>query len=169
MSFQKEYEDFLIHYGVPGMKWGHRKSQHANYTTSMVERDRALYGDKNVRRINDAMHKGQSYMEARHRVGNKNYKQGKRRMRAAKALGILGTAAGLGVAAVGDAKARYFNKNYANRPLFGAGEYGDAKSLKKSAQALQIAGLVTGGGSALGAALLSKNARKKLKKYSAYK
>lgn len=26
MSFKEEYSDYLVHYGVPGMKWGVRKS-----------------------------------------------------------------------------------------------------------------------------------------------
>ena len=78
MSFQKEYEDYLAHYGVPGMKWGHRKSQAKGYTDKAVKRDRALYGDRKVRKINSKMLKGASYMQARHEVGEREYKKGDR-------------------------------------------------------------------------------------------
>lgn len=46
MKFQERYEDYLMHFGIPGMRWGHRKSQAKGYSNKAVKRDRAMYGDK---------------------------------------------------------------------------------------------------------------------------
>ena len=78
MKFQERYDDYLMHYGVPGMRWGHRKSQAKGYSNKAVKRDRAIYGDQKVRKINSKMLKGASYMQARHEVGAREYKKGDR-------------------------------------------------------------------------------------------
>lgn len=63
MSFQNEYEDFLAHYGVKGMKWGVHKSVYKNMTKS--ER-KALRG---VAESAAERH----YAEARYNRFNKRY------------------------------------------------------------------------------------------------
>lgn len=86
MNFQERYEDYLIHYGVPGMRWGHRKSQAKGYSDKAVKRDRAMYGDRRVRKINSKMLKGASYMQARHEVGAREYRKGDRLNKAGRIL-----------------------------------------------------------------------------------
>lgn len=42
MSLQKEYESYLAHYGVPGMKWGVRKEQYKSMTRMQKKSLKAL-------------------------------------------------------------------------------------------------------------------------------
>lgn len=34
MNYKQEYANYLEHYGVPGTRWGHRKSQASGYRCS---------------------------------------------------------------------------------------------------------------------------------------
>lgn len=56
------HSDFLAHYGVPGMKWGHRKGPSTldrykkhKKTEKQYNEDLALYGKKGAKRIADDM------------------------------------------------------------------------------------------------------------------
>lgn len=59
------YDDYLTHYGVPGMKWGRRKNE--NYSSDQRARDSQIYGNSGVKRINKNMNKGESVSTARSR------------------------------------------------------------------------------------------------------
>lgn len=57
----------LMHYGVPGMRWGRRKTPQAeNYSTKQRAQDRALYGRGGEKRINKRMLSGEGIKTARH-------------------------------------------------------------------------------------------------------
>lgn len=68
------YDDYLMHYGVLGMKWGHRKSTNAsnknshnkNYTDKQRKNDRAFYGQRGEKRINKKLNEGYGLRGARH-------------------------------------------------------------------------------------------------------
>ena len=69
--WQYNYTDELYHYGVLGMKWGRRKSQRqqtkaANYSSKQRSRDKAIYGEGAVKRIDKRMQEGAGIQEARH-------------------------------------------------------------------------------------------------------
>ena len=59
-----EYEDYLEHYGVKGMKWGKRK-RNPNYSDDQMKRDSQVYGKRGAKRINKNMNKGDSVSTAR--------------------------------------------------------------------------------------------------------
>lgn len=58
-------DDTLAHYGVKGMRWGHRKTQSENYSDQQVKRDVQVYGKRGARRINTALNDGDSISVAR--------------------------------------------------------------------------------------------------------
>lgn len=69
MGYYSVYNDeFLIHHGVKGMRWGIRKdrNRNPNYSSKQRIRDRKLYGRGAERRINKRMNKGESVQSARH-------------------------------------------------------------------------------------------------------
>jgi len=56
----------LYHHGVKGMKWGVRKdNRNPNYSESQRRRDRRIYSESGVRRINKSMNRGESISGAR--------------------------------------------------------------------------------------------------------
>lgn len=56
----------LTHYGIKGMKWGHRKSSYnTDYSSDQRKRDRQIYGKRGERRINLALNNGDSISVAR--------------------------------------------------------------------------------------------------------
>ena len=67
--------DYLIHYGVKGMKWGVRKDRgsltggrskwNSNYSETQRTRDQAISGRGGVRRIHKSMNNGQTVSGAR--------------------------------------------------------------------------------------------------------
>lgn len=59
-----DYEDYLEHYGVKGMKWGKRK-RNSNYSDDQMKRDSQVYGKRGAKRINKNMNKGDSVSTAR--------------------------------------------------------------------------------------------------------
>ena len=48
-------QDYLMHHGVKGMKWGVRKDPNPNYSSEQQRRDYQVYGKSGVRRINRNM------------------------------------------------------------------------------------------------------------------
>lgn len=60
-------DDFLMHHGVKGMRWGVRKDRkNQNYSYQQRTRDRKLYGHGAEKRINKRMNNGESIQSARH-------------------------------------------------------------------------------------------------------
>lgn len=58
--------DYLIHYGVKGMKWGvHKEPQNSAYSAKQRKRDLDVYGRGGVKRINRSMNEGSSISGAR--------------------------------------------------------------------------------------------------------
>lgn len=66
-----DLEEFLIHYGVKGMKWGVRKdrknqnARNSNYTEQQRKRDKQIYGRRGSKRINRSMNRGNTISVAR--------------------------------------------------------------------------------------------------------
>lgn len=92
MGYYSVYNDeFLMHHGVKGMKWGVRKSRNRNpdYSSKQRIRDRKLYGRGAEKRINRRMNNGESVQSARHNeVVKKN-----RKRKAKNVAAVVGSAA----------------------------------------------------------------------------
>jgi len=61
-------DEFLEHYGVPGMKWGKRKSKTTlatGYSKSQYNYDRGQMGNRYAKRVNKRVGKGDSVEDAR--------------------------------------------------------------------------------------------------------
>ena len=90
----------LYHYGVKGMKWGHRKSNavNKNYTAKQRKQDRAFYGSRGEKRINKKLNQGHGLRGARHYEAERKERNAKRKKmvqkgvrRATKVLGTIGS------------------------------------------------------------------------------
>jgi len=104
-TIEEEFEDYLAHFGVPGMKWGQRKRElnadNPNYTNDQRKRDKQVYGRGGAKRINKNLNRGDSISTAR----------GSEKLRRDKVLGrnkyvrqggkVAGTLGGVVVANVG--------------------------------------------------------------------
>ena len=73
MEIEMSEEDYIMHYGVKGMKWGVRKkrksldykrNRNKNYSDSYYRKDKYLYGKGVTKRINKRMNKGMTHLEA---------------------------------------------------------------------------------------------------------
>lgn len=177
MKFQERYEDYLMHYGVPGMKWGHRKSQAKGYSDKAVKRDRAMYGDRKVRKINSKMLKGASYMQARHEVGADEYKKGDRLVKVGKILIPASVATSI---AANIAAGKLINKHNTaakkyNDLLRMGGRDASGGAIKKRFSQIRntargaelVSALAAIGGTAAGASLVRAGAKRK-NKYKSY-
>lgn len=91
-----DYNNYLAHHGVKGMKWGIRKNRYnANYTTEQRSRDRSVYGRGGVRRINRSMNRGTPISGARSKEADRIYNARK----VARVAGLVTGAALIGVVA----------------------------------------------------------------------
>ena len=90
----------LYHHGVKGMKWGVRNDRNPNYTEKQRRRDRRIYNESGVRRINKSMNRGESISGARSIESNRINATRRR----ARVAGQVGGAAG----SVGGAIGGYF-------------------------------------------------------------
>ena len=96
--------NYLIHYGVKGMKWGVRKEWNANYSDKQRIRDEAVYGRGGVKRINKSLNKGHSISGARSLEADR-INSARRRARVAGQVG--GTAGKVGGAVAGLVLSKY--------------------------------------------------------------
>lgn len=105
------YDDYLMHYGVLGMKWGHRKSTNAsnknshnkNYTDKQRKNDRAFYGQRGEKRINKKLNEGYGLRGARHFEAERRERTEKRKKRIKKVgKAISKTATSVGMAYLTD-------------------------------------------------------------------
>ena len=97
--------DYLIHYGVKGMKWGVRKEpQNSSYSEKQRKRDREVYGRGGVKRINRSMNEGSSISGARSKEAERINKA----RRTATVAGQVGATVGqMGGAAAGVILSKY--------------------------------------------------------------
>lgn len=100
---RNQYE--LYHYGVKGMKWGHRKQRDSknthnkNYTDKQRKNDRAFYGEKGEKRINKKLNEGYGLRGARHFEAERRQRAEKRKKKLKKAGKVIkSTAATVGSA-----------------------------------------------------------------------
>ena len=85
--------DYLIHYGVKGMKWGVRHDN-PNYSSEQRKRDKSVYGRGGVRRINRSMNKGHSISSARSKEAARIYRVRRTAVAAGKIGSIVGGVGG---------------------------------------------------------------------------
>lgn len=177
MNFKERYEDYLMHYGVPGMRWGHRKSQAKGYKDEAVKRDRAMYGTRRVRKINSKMLKGASYMQARHEVGADEYKKGDRLVKAGRIMLPAGVATAGALALLGrgiagklarGAKRYEALKSMGGRDVSGGAIQKKFKQLSRRSIAASLASIGASGAAVGGYAMMRKGYKKK-NRYRSYK
>ena len=99
-----QYPDYLMHYGVPGMKWGVRKARKNNYISKAVKKRRSSYSQdykdtaklrkKNYKQLSNSELKSLNKrleLESNYkRLNPKGVEKGKRMV--SYGIGILGTA-----------------------------------------------------------------------------
>ena len=82
MEYEENYEDFLQHYGVLGMKWGHRKARSTssynkkpkstkNTTTSKPKPTRRELSDEELRAIINRMRLEREYADLKYRSSSR--------------------------------------------------------------------------------------------------
>lgn len=98
------YRDYLMHYGIPGMKWGVRKARKKNYISKAVKKRRSSYSQdyadteklrkKNYKQLSNSELKSLNKrleLESNYkRLNPKGVEKGKRMV--SYGIGILGTA-----------------------------------------------------------------------------
>ena len=87
-------EDYLMHHGVKGMKWGVRNEPNPKYSYEQRLRDRNVYGRLGVRRINKHMNNGLSISGARSHESNRINTARRSARVSGQAGSVVGTLAG---------------------------------------------------------------------------
>ena len=82
MEYEENYDDFLQHYGVLGMKWGHRKAKSKtssnkkpkstkNTTTSKPKPTRRELSDEELRAVINRMRLEREYADLQYRASSR--------------------------------------------------------------------------------------------------
>ena len=96
MDYEENYDDFLQHYGVLGMKWGHRKARSnvssnkkpkstKNTTTSKPKQTQRELSDEELRAVINRMRLEREYADLQYRASS--------RAKVENAVKVVGTAA----------------------------------------------------------------------------
>ena len=83
MEYEENYDDFLQHYGVLGMKWGHRKARSTsssnkkpkstkNTTTSKPKPTRRELSDEELRAVINRMRLEREYADLTYRASSRS-------------------------------------------------------------------------------------------------
>ena len=83
MEYEENYDDFLQHYGVLGMKWGHRKARSTsssnkkpkstkNTTTSKPKQTQRELSDEELRAVVNRMRLEREYADLTHRASSRS-------------------------------------------------------------------------------------------------
>ena len=83
MDYEENYDDFLQHYGVLGMKWGHRKARSTsssnkkpkstkNTTTSKPKQTQRELSDEELRAVVNRMRLEREYADLTHRASSRS-------------------------------------------------------------------------------------------------
>ena len=82
MDYEENYDDFLQHYGVLGMKWGHRKARSnassnkkpkstKNTTTSKPKQTQRELSDEELRAVINRMRLEREYADLQYRASSR--------------------------------------------------------------------------------------------------
>ena len=82
MEYEENYDDFLQHYGVLGMKWGHRKARSTsssnkkpkstkNTTTSKPKQTQRELSDEELRAVINRMRLEREYADLQYRASSR--------------------------------------------------------------------------------------------------
>lgn len=131
------YPDYLMHYGVPGMKWGVRKACKNNYISKAVKKRRSSYSQdykdtaklrkKNYKQLSNSELKSLNKrleLESNYkRLNPKGVEKGKRMV--SYGIGILGTAGS--VYALRNAPLTQLGKSIINLKIRGQKQLGSGR------------------------------------------
>lgn len=107
MTYYSYFTNELYHYGVPGMKWGHRKQQPDAYSGYKVRKKQAVQDYKTTKNVAKAKLKSEKQLTPEEQAAKKA-----RTKKAVKAGIVIGTAAvGTALAAYGAYKINKYVKS----------------------------------------------------------
>ena len=131
-------QDYLMHYGVKGMKWGVRHDPNTNYGQDQRRRDRRVYGNGGVKRINKHMNRGETISGARS-IEADRINNARRRARVGGQVGNVVGSVGGGLAGLYGSK---YVVNYLNKQIPG--------SMNDPAARMIVSGAVSAGAAKVG-------------------